>query len=73
MQKQGFLNCTPENVHEYDDYWITASLIMHEVENDPNIAKAREQVAKTASGKPKRTSANTGRRTSTGNTLDLVE
>lgn len=45
MREMGYVNCTPSNVDEFDDYEVQSALLMYEIEHDPQLEKARKQVA----------------------------
>lgn len=72
MREMGFIHCTPDNITEYDEYDINAALLMNEIENDPQVKKAREHARKKAQSKPARKGRSTRKTGGQGNHLSVV-
>lgn len=72
MQEAGFTDCTPANLADYEEYWLQAAMIMHDIENDPTLKKARENMAKRKSARKKTGKGGAKRRTPTGSNLSAV-
>lgn len=72
MQEVGFTSANPENLEDFDEYWVRAAMIMHEIDNDPTLQKARENMAKRKQGKKASKKRGASRNTATGAQLQAV-